>query len=154
MKKDATFKWDNTEFVNFYTNSANVIILERIRLIKVILEIIEFHFPTMADLNILDLGCGDGIITKYIFEKSPNNKFFLIDASAEMLKKAKENLSKANTIFRHISFEDYIESGNNRGQTTITRCVFEPLTVYIQTSGPQENGQPAAPSCNKLKYRY
>ncbi len=23
-----------------------------------------------------------------------------------------------------------------------------------QTSGPQENGRPAAPSCNKLKYRY
>lgn len=110
MKKDATFKWDNTKFVNFYTTSANVIILERLRLIKVMLEIIEFHFPTMADLNILDLGCGDGIITKYLFEKSPNNKFFLIDASEEMLKKAKENLSKANTVFRHISFEDYIES--------------------------------------------
>ena len=30
MKKDATFKWDNKEFVDFYAKSANVIILERI----------------------------------------------------------------------------------------------------------------------------
>lgn len=110
MKKDATFKWDNKEFVDFYTNSANVIMLERQRSIRVLLEIVAFHFSNLSGLNILDLGCGDGIISKYIYNKSPNNNFYLIDASEEMLKKAKENLGNSNISYRHLTFEDYCES--------------------------------------------
>jgi 2-polyprenyl-3-methyl-5-hydroxy-6-metoxy-1,4-benzoquinol methylase len=109
MKKDATFKWDNKEFVEFYRNSANVIMLERKRCIKILLEIIAIHFPNLSGLNILDLGCGDGVITKYIQEKSDDNNFHLIDASEEMLKKAKENLGSVNVSYQHQSFEDYIE---------------------------------------------
>ena len=110
MKKDVTFKWDNKEFVDFYTNSANVIMLERQRSIRVLLDIVTFHFPNLSGLNILDLGCGDGIITKYIYDKSPNNNFYLIDASEEMLKKAKEKLDSSKISYRHLTFEDYCES--------------------------------------------
>lgn len=110
MKKDATFKWDNKEFIEFYRKSANVIMLERQRCIKILLEIVSFHFPNLTDLNILDLGCGDGIITKYIYNKSPKNNFFLVDASEEMLKKAQENLGTNNITYQHLSFEDYIEN--------------------------------------------
>ena len=36
MKKDATFKWDDKDFVNFYTNSANFIVIERQRSIRIL----------------------------------------------------------------------------------------------------------------------
>ena len=81
MKKDETFKWDDKKFVEFYADSADVIILERQRLIRLLLEIVYFHFPSLAGLNILDLGCGDGIISRHIYNKSPDNSFFLVDAS-------------------------------------------------------------------------
>src|SRR5271169_2763863 len=111
MKKDATFKWDDKDFVNFYTNSANLIVIERQRSIRILLEIIAFHFPSLSDLHILDLGCGEGIITKCIYDKSPNNHFYLIDASDEMLSKAKANLcNNSNISFRHQIFEDYSKS--------------------------------------------
>src|SRR5450759_4208394 len=67
MKKDATFKWDDKDFVNFYTDSANFIVLERQRSIRILLEIVAFHFPSLSGLHILDLGCGEGIITQCIF---------------------------------------------------------------------------------------
>src|SRR5260370_21636047 len=92
MKKDATFKWDDKDFVNFYTDSANSIVLERQRSIRILLEIVAFYFPSLSGLHILDLGCGEGIITKYIYDKSPGNNFYLLDASEEMLNKAKANL--------------------------------------------------------------
>jgi len=109
MKKDEAFKWDNKDFVNFYTNSANAIMLERQRSIRIFLEIIAFHFPKLSGLNILDLGCGDGVITKHIHDKSPNNNFHLIDASEDMLNRAKEKLNNSNASFRHLTFEDYYE---------------------------------------------
>jgi len=109
MKKDATFKWDEKEFVEYYTQSANVIMLERQRCIQILLEIVAFHFPDPTGLNILDLGCGDGIITKCIHNMSPDNNFHLIDASAEMLRKAKENFNGDRIRYRHLTFEDYCE---------------------------------------------
>jgi tRNA (cmo5U34)-methyltransferase len=112
MKKDATFKWDDKDFVNFYTNSANLIVIERQRSIRILLEIVAFHFPSLSDLHILDLGCGEGIITKYIYDKSPNNNFYLVDASEEMLNKARANLSSGNghISFCHLSFAEYSAS--------------------------------------------
>jgi len=113
MKKHATFKWDDKDFVNFCTNSANFIVIERQRSIRILLEIAAFHFPSLSDLHILDLGCGEGIITKQIYDKSPNNNFYLVDASEEMLKRAKANLnnsSNSDISFRHLTFEDYSES--------------------------------------------
>src|SRR5271155_2857750 len=107
MKKDATFKWDDKDFVNFYTDSANFIVLERQRSIRILLEIAAFHFPSLSGLHILDLGCGEGIITRYIYDKSPDNTFYLLDASEEMLNKAKANVSGGNVSFRHLTFEDY-----------------------------------------------
>ena len=76
MKKDETFKWDDKKFVEFYADSADVIILERQRLIRLLLEIVYFHFPSLTGLNILDLGCGDGIISKHIYNTSPDNSYF------------------------------------------------------------------------------
>ena len=94
MKKDPTFKWDDKDFVDFYTDSANFIVLERQRSIRILLEIVAFHFPSLSGLHILDLGCGEGIITKYICDKSPNNNFYLLDASEEMLNKASRQLGR------------------------------------------------------------
>jgi tRNA (cmo5U34)-methyltransferase len=110
MKKDAAFKWDDKDFVDFYTNSANFIVLERQRSIRILLEIVAFHFPSLSDLHILDLGCGEGLITKQIYDKSPNNNFYLVDASEEMLNKAKANLSSSNVFFRHQTFDGYSAS--------------------------------------------
>src|SRR5437764_15444851 len=84
MKKDATFKWDDRDFVNFYTDSANFIVLERQRSIRILLEIAAFHFPSLSGLHILELGCGEGSITKYIYDISPSKTFYLLDDSEEL----------------------------------------------------------------------
>jgi tRNA (cmo5U34)-methyltransferase len=58
----------------------------------------------------LDLGCGDGVVTKYIREKYPHNIFTLMDGSPDMIEKAKENLVGDDASFVHKTFENYIAS--------------------------------------------
>lgn len=57
--------------------------------------------------QILDLGAGTGLLTKYLFEKYPEADFTLIDLSSEMLKIAK-NRFKEHENFKYVA-ADYSE---------------------------------------------
>ncbi|WP_321495492.1 class I SAM-dependent methyltransferase [uncultured Desulfobacter sp.] len=112
MKKEATFKWDDKEFIEFYRNSANVIMLERQRCIEILIQVLSLHFPNLTGLSILDLGCGDGEISSNIIKQSNSCNFTLLDASEEMLSKAKERLGNSSIVYTHMSFEDYFEKNS------------------------------------------
>ncbi len=111
MKKNKTNLWladAGKQQREFYTNSADVIILERQRGIKLLLDIFSYHFADPDGLKILDLGCGDGFITEYLYKSHPQNDFYLIDGSEEMISKAQERLKYQRMTFIKESFEDYI----------------------------------------------
>jgi ubiquinone/menaquinone biosynthesis C-methylase UbiE len=58
----------------------------------------------------LDLGCGDGIITSVIAEIDDSISATLVDGSAEMLAKAKERLSELKTArYIQASFQKLIQ---------------------------------------------
>ncbi len=112
MKTDNSNTWleQDSAQVDMYVSSANVILVERNRTHKVLMDLFRYHFDRSLNLNILDLGCGDGILTKRIRDRYPDNMFYLMDGSPDMMKKAKENLPGDNVIFSQQTFEDYIDS--------------------------------------------
>jgi len=63
----------------------------------------EFEFK--GDETVLDLGCGDGILTKRIAELLPNGKVTGIDASEGMITTAND-LSSRNLSFYRIDIND------------------------------------------------
>lgn len=103
--------WINNEKdqIDYYISSNEVILIERKRCIKMLSDLLDYHFPVKDGLQILDLGCGDGIITKYLYEKFPKNNYFLLDGSADMLDRAKEKLNSGNMQFINQTFEEYIQ---------------------------------------------
>ena len=111
-EKHSTNTWLNqdTKRIDAYLDSADVIIVEKNRCIEILMDMFRYNFSITNNLNMLDLGCGDGIITKMIADKYPDNSFSLIDGSAHMLSKASENLAGANVSIRLQSFEDYVDS--------------------------------------------
>lgn len=96
--------------VDVYLNSADVIILERNRTIKILIDLFRYHFDRTTNLSMLDLGCGDGVLTRHIRERYPDNSFHLLDGSLPMIERAKRNLPGEGVSFRQQSFEDYIDS--------------------------------------------
>jgi len=63
----------------------------------------EFHF--IGSESILDLGCGDGVLTKMIADRVPSGNILGIDVSEGMIKKAKE-LKQDNLRFQLLNIND------------------------------------------------
>ena len=110
MKHRSSNKWleSDPSWLDSYIASSDVLIVERYRILKILGDICGYHFDKCQNLRMLDLGCGDGIVTKYIREKYPHNTFTLMDDSLDMIEKAKENLAGDDASFVHQPFENYI----------------------------------------------
>ncbi len=112
MNSDESNTWlrEDSAQVDTYLRSADVVLVERNRTHKILMDLFRYHFESAKNLSILDLGCGDGILTKRIRDRYPDNTFCLMDGSPDMIEKARENLSGGNVSFRQQTFEEYIDS--------------------------------------------
>ncbi len=126
--KNTWLSESSKELIDFYINAADVIVIERKRIIKLLLDIFAYHFKDKTNLKILDLGCGDGTVTKSFINRYPDNQYFLIDGSRDMLNKARSNLNEArNVTFIHQSFEEYID---NEDDTIKYNFIFSSNAIH------------------------
>ncbi len=102
--------WSDRDFSNKYLDDVDIFIPERKKLIE-ILESFYHHFMDgKSPLMMLDLGCGDGILTYRLKNIDQRISATLIDGSGEMLKKARERLAGFKNInIIKASFQDLID---------------------------------------------
>jgi tRNA (cmo5U34)-methyltransferase len=111
MRRDTSNTWlTGAAQAEGYVSSADVIIVERQRTMKLLADIFRYHFDNRTGLHALDLGGGDGIITEYLHERYPDNTFHLLDGSADMLEKARQRLEGKKASFIQQTFEEYLEA--------------------------------------------
>ena len=106
-------RWSEKEFSKDFRDSADGFIPERATLIRTALSYYEFFIKDGKAKRVLDLGCGDGIITERLIESDSNvEQAILVDASSEMLGAAKERLKGFNGVeFIESTFEDMMADG-------------------------------------------
>ncbi len=111
MTEFSNSNWAKNDFVKQYRENADIYIIERQRMFGIMKSFYR-HYYSNRNNRILDLGCGDGIVTHNLISVDETVSATLVDASEEMLKKAKERLNTFNNInYIHATFQDIITDG-------------------------------------------
>jgi tRNA (cmo5U34)-methyltransferase len=102
--------WAKAEFAREYRENADIYIVDRNRLLEILRSFYRHFMGYKTGVNLLDLGCGDGIISSELLSIDASMTATLIDASEDMLIKAKENLKGFEKIqFIKASFQEIID---------------------------------------------
>lgn len=113
--------WSDSDFVREYMEYSDSYILERERVLKLMASFYtSFIAPGGGPKRLLDLGSGDGTISKVLLEADPALEATLFDGSADMLEGAKKNLGGYKGIeYRVGTFQSLLlEGGTEEGRGT------------------------------------
>jgi len=103
--------WSRPEFSKQYRDNAEIYIVERRRMIEIMKSFYVHFISESGNKNVLDLGCGDGILTRNLLQVDSSISATLIDPSEDMLSKAKERLRVFDNInYIKASFQDLIKN--------------------------------------------
>lgn len=119
---------DSKALIEYYMNAADIIVVERERSIQLFLALFSCHFTGRNNLRLLDLGCGDGTITRRFIDVYPGHYYALLDGSADMIERAKVKLhDKKNITYIQKSFEEFID---NEDDITTYDCIFSANAIH------------------------
>ena len=110
MDEFSKTNWAKPEFSRQYRDNADIYIVERRRMIEIMKSFYR-HYLLNKKQFVLDLGCGDGILTRNLMEIDDSISATLIDPSEDMLGRAKERLHGfGNVSFIRASFQDILRN--------------------------------------------
>lgn len=113
MSKFEKSEWAEDKHAKEFMENADIYILERQRLFKVLKSFYRYFLGKKANqrpIKVLDLGCGDGALTRELLMVDQKIEATLIDGSAEMLKNAKEHLKSYEGFnFIQKTFQELLE---------------------------------------------
>jgi tRNA (cmo5U34)-methyltransferase len=132
MGKFAESIWANNDFSNNYLEKADVYIVERRKMLKMISSFFVHNFHGKS-MYLLDLGCGDGVLAEELFKADSSINATLVDGSQDMLQKAKERLgTQQNVSFVEASFQEILDGGVKFGNYDF--CISSHAIHHLELS--------------------
>ncbi len=102
--------WARADFSRNYLDKADIYIVERRRMFAILRSFMTHFLQPASNKRLLDLGCGDGILTGELLQAGGPLSVTLLDGSDDMLAKARQRLGKFGD-FRYVraSFQELLE---------------------------------------------
>ncbi|MBF0345809.1 MAG: class I SAM-dependent methyltransferase [Nitrospirae bacterium] len=109
--------WSKPEFSSNYVDNADNFIVQRSMMYNVMMSYyryfiigVSYNSQAAKARAILDLGCGDGILTHMLLSIDNNASATLADGSNDMLEKARTRMKEFNNVkFLNASFQEVIK---------------------------------------------
>jgi tRNA (cmo5U34)-methyltransferase len=130
-------RWAKPEFTQGYRDSADVFLVERRRMLEILKSFYEYFCGNKQNNKILDLGCGDGIVTHELLKSDNLIEATLIDGSEDMLNTAKDRLKDfGNLQFIRTSFQEILNknTGLQNYDFIVSSLAIHHLTTEEKTA--------------------
>jgi len=109
MSDFAESAWADDTFAGNYLDKADVYIPHRRKMFRFVSSLFAYCFDGHANIRLLDLGCGDGILSEALLMKSGFSSATLIDGNEGMLQRAQIRLKAfRNVHFVKATFQDIL----------------------------------------------
>ncbi|MBY8982336.1 MAG: methyltransferase domain-containing protein [Candidatus Lokiarchaeota archaeon] len=111
--KDYSRNWDKLKNNKDYFETADIILQDRKSLLLILKSFFQKYISNRKPKKILDLGTGNGILIKTLFNNNDiQNEIVVVDGSENMINEAKANLNYlSNVKFFNVSFQEIIKNG-------------------------------------------
>jgi tRNA (cmo5U34)-methyltransferase len=101
--------WARAEFSRDYLDKADIYIVERRRIFTIMKSFFSHFLSSSGPKKVIDLGCGDGVVTYEIMKNFGSITATLVDGSDDMLSKARERLKEFGEVgYMKSSFQEII----------------------------------------------
>ncbi|HET6515890.1 MAG TPA: class I SAM-dependent methyltransferase [Thermodesulfovibrionales bacterium] len=108
--------WADRWFAENYLDRADVYIVERRKLIWFVSSFFAHFFHGREGIRLLDLGCGDGLLTEELFGVNDALSATLVDGNEGMLQKAKKRLHRFQGVaFIQATFQEILGGSGEFG---------------------------------------
>ena len=102
-------QWSKGCFAQEYRDNADIYVIERARMLNILTFLYRHFMKNKRKKNILDLGCGDGIVSHELLKTGGPVSATLLDGSSGMLEAAKIRLKDFNNvIFVQAGFQELL----------------------------------------------
>ena len=103
-------RWADSGFSKNYREKADIYMPFRRRFVEVTKSLFSYFFKDRSEINVLDLGCGDGFFAEEFLNDFSDVNLTLSDGSGDMLLAARKRLNKwPNVKYIRASFQEAIE---------------------------------------------
>lgn len=128
-------RWAEKDFGQQYLETADIRIVERERLLAILKSFYRHFLGDKKPCRVLDLGCGDGVLTHELLGIDDSISAILVDGSADMLTKAKNRLTGFKNIrFVKASFQELLHTDLQEFDFVVSALAIHHLTMSEKKS--------------------
>lgn len=123
--------WAGNEFAENYLDKADIYIVERRKMFWLVSSLFCHFLQDRQEVKLLDLGCGDGLLTEELIKNKEGISATLLDGGEGMINKARERLrGYRNTTFVKATFQDLLDG--KVGLETYDFCVSSMAIHHLE----------------------
>jgi len=159
-------QWNDNQFVQEYLATAEALIPNRRQMIGIALSLYRFFSTEGKPRRVLDLGCGDGLLTEAVLEADPTVEVTAVDGSRMMMAAARQRLGDSDRVrYIQATFQELIAGTALPGpfdavlsflsvhhvDTQEKAALFRYVYDVLNPGGPFVNADPTRPATESLE---